>query len=84
MKNVIFTNQKHIMEEYIPPKVLKPNDVTITVDPKIKYQKHLGFGGALTDAACISFNYLPEVIKEIYLEAYFSKDGLNYNLLRYP
>ena len=72
------------MEEYIPPKVLKPNDVTITVDPKIKYQKHLGFGGALTDAACISFNYLPEVIKEIYLEAYFSKDGLNYNLLRYP
>ena len=61
MKNVIFTNQKHIMEEYIPPKVSKPCDVTIAVNPKIKYQKHLGFGGALTDAACISFNYLPLV-----------------------
>jgi glucosylceramidase len=84
MKKVIFTNEKHIMEEYVPPKKEKPIDVNIAVNPNIKYQKHLGFGGALTDAACISFNYLPEIIKEIYLEAYFSKDGLNYNLLRYP
>ena len=84
MKNIIFTNSEHVMEEYIPSKTLNKCDVNIVVNPNIKYQKHLGFGGALTDAACISFNYLSDVIKEIYLRAYFSDEGLKYNLLRYP
>ena len=84
MKKVIFTNAKHILEETNSVSDIHANDVCIEVNSSKRYQKHLGFGGALTDAACISFNYLSDEDKERYLEAYFSEDGLNYNLLRYP
>lgn len=84
MNKVIFTNASHIFEEVKDFSSSLDVDVNITVNENIKYQKHLGFGGALTDAACISFNYLSEENKIKYLKAYFSKDGLNYNLLRYP
>ncbi len=84
MKKVIYTNANHTLDENVGFSNSLKNDVTIKVDSSKKYQKHLGFGGALTDAACISFNYLSRGDKEQYLEAYFSKKGLNYNLLRYP
>ena len=84
MKKVIFTNAKHILEETNSVSDINANDVVIEVNSSKRYQNHLGFGGALTDAACISFNYLPDENKERYLKAYFSEDGLNYNLLRYP
>ena len=84
MKKVIFTNAKHIFKEGNTFANSNLRDVIIKVDPNIKYQKHLGFGGALTDAACISFNYLSDENKTKYLKAYFSEEGLNYNLLRYP
>ncbi len=54
----------------------------IIVDDKITYQTHLGFGGAFTDAACSIFEKLNEEQKTKVLDAYFSKDGLNYNLGR--
>ena len=84
MKKVIFTNAKHILEETNSVSDINANDVVIEVNSSKKYQTHLGFGGALTDAACISFNYLSDEDKKRYLKAYFSEDGLNYNLLRYP
>lgn len=84
MKKVVFTNANHILDENVSFSTSLSNDVTIKVDSSKKYQKHLGFGGALTDAACISFNYLSNADKSRYLRAYFSKEGLNYNLLRYP
>ncbi len=62
----------------------KEADTKIVFDVNKRYQKHLGFGGAVTDAATISFNYLSKEKQEEYLKAYFSKDGLNYNLIRYP
>ena len=62
----------------------KQVDTEIVIDTNKRYQKHLGFGGAVTDAATISFNYLSKEKQEEYLKAYFSKNGLNYNLIRYP
>ena len=46
MRKVIFTNEKHIKEDYVPPNKEKPIDVNIVANPNIKYQKHLGFGVA--------------------------------------
>ena len=83
MSKIIFTNKDHIFEE-VKEFSNHQIDAVFSFDLNIKYQKHLGFGGALTDSACISFNYLNEENKKRYLEAYFSKNGLNYNLLRYP
>lgn len=62
----------------------KKSDSTIIIDRNKRYQKHLGFGGAVTDAACITFNYLSNDKKEEYLKAYFSNEGLGYNIIRYP
>ena len=56
----------------------------IIIQPDKKYQKHMGFGGAFTDATVENFNKLNEQDKERFINAYFSKDGLNYNLGRYP
>ena len=83
MSIIIFTNKDHIFE-VVEAFSNHQIDAVFSFDLNIKYQKHLGFGGALTDSACISFNYLNEENKKRYLEAYFSKSGLNYNLLRYP
>ncbi len=46
------------------------------------YQKIIGFGGAFTDAACSIFNILNEKQKKDVINAYFSSEGLNYNLGR--
>ncbi len=84
MLKVIFTNKDNLFKEVDSFCCEEQVDTIIEIDRNIKYQKHLGFGGALTDAACISFNYLNDKDKEKYLKLYFSKEGLNYNLLRYP
>ena len=56
----------------------------IFVDKKIKFQKMKGFGGAFTDATVENFNLLNEDNQKAFVKAYFSKDGLNYHLGRYP
>ena len=84
MNKIYYTNKDHIFEEYVDSNIVDTPDVSISFNINKKYQKHLGFGGALTDSACISFNYLSKDNKEKYLKAYFSKEGLNYNLIRYP
>ncbi|MBR4378542.1 MAG: glucosylceramidase [Bacilli bacterium] len=84
MLKIVFTNKDNLFKEIDSPFCNERADTIIKVNANIKYQRHLGFGGALTDAACISFNYLSPENKEKYLKLYFSKEGLNYNLLRYP
>ena len=54
----------------------------IKVDSSKKYQTIKGFGGAITEAAIVALNTLPNKKKEEAINAYFSKDGLNYNLGR--
>lgn len=81
---ILYTNKTHIFTKHKCTQPASKVDVEVDINSNIKYQKHIGFGGALTDAACISFNYLSEARKKEYIKAYFSKDGLNYNLIRYP
>lgn len=54
----------------------------IVVDSGKTYQTHLGFGGAFTEAAAVTFSEADEKIQKEILEAYFSKRGLGYNLGR--
>ena len=60
----------------------KETDVCVFVDPDFKYQKMMGIGGAITDASAETFYKMPEAKQKELLEAYFGKNGLNYNLVR--
>lgn len=75
-KNVTFDSK------YVGTSLKKEGNIII--DSGKKFQKHMGFGGAFTDATVENFNKLNEQDKERFINAYFSKDGLNYNLGRYP
>ena len=56
----------------------------INIYPEIEYQKIIGFGGAITEAAGYAFNKLPNDKKESVIKDYFSSDGLNYSIIRLP
>ncbi|MGN0242878.1 MAG: glycoside hydrolase family 30 beta sandwich domain-containing protein [Lachnospiraceae bacterium] len=55
---------------------------TINVHPEFQYQKIRGFGGAFTEASSDTFHYLLPEAQEEFLKAYFSEDGLCYNVGR--
>lgn len=73
-----WSNNKEIIKE------IHDGSYEIFVDKKIKFQKMKGFGGAFTDATVENFNLLNEDNQKAFVKAYFSKDGLNYHLGRYP
>lgn len=54
----------------------------IKIDESIKYQSIEGFGGAFTESSAYIYSLLSKEQKETFLKAYFSKEGLNYNLGR--
>ena len=56
----------------------------INIYPEIEYQKIIGFGGAITEAAGYAFSKLPNDKKESVIKDYFSSDGLNYSIIRLP
>ncbi|KAK3887921.1 hypothetical protein Pcinc_008004 [Petrolisthes cinctipes] len=60
------------------------NDVEVEVDASTTYQSILGFGGAFTDAAGLNILTLPDELQEEVLRAYYSPEGLEYNLGRVP
>ena len=68
----VFDNSKQPLE----------TEVAVFVNPKRKFQSYLGFGGAITDASAEVFSTLSEEKQEEFLNAYFSEDGLNYNIVR--
>ena len=56
---------------------------TIMVDPKKTFQTIVGIGGAITDAAAITFYKLPKDKQEEVLNAYYdSHTGIGYSLCR--
>ncbi len=56
----------------------------VVVDSAQKFQTHMGFGGAFTEAALEAVSVLPAEKRKEVIDAYFSKDGLCYNLARLP
>lgn len=58
------------------------NEISIFVNPRIRFQTMLGFGGAITDASSEVFAKLSPGVQEEFLEAYYGDDGLAYSLAR--
>lgn len=56
----------------------------IVVDTKQRFQKHMGFGGAFTEAALAAVSVLSPKERKKAIDAYFSETGLCYNLARIP
>ena len=60
------------------------NEVSVFVNPNKRYQKVLGFGGAITDASSEVFAKLPADKQEELLKAYFDKEeGIGYRKISY-
>src|SRR5215831_3388082 len=57
--------------------------VCVFVDPTKTFQKILGFGGAITDAAAETFYKLPEASRKELLQAYYDPaKGIGYTMAR--
>lgn len=57
-------------------------EVSVFVNPEKQFQEFLGIGGAITDAAAEVFFTLSKDKQEEFLKAYFSEEGINYNIIR--
>ncbi|XP_032094231.1 lysosomal acid glucosylceramidase-like [Thamnophis elegans] len=55
-----------------------------TYNPSVQHQYVKGFGGALTDSAAINILRLSYGAQNHLLRSYFSDEGIEYNLLRWP
>lgn len=54
----------------------------VFVDPTHTFQTMVGIGGAITDASAETYAKLPAAAKAEFIKAYFSPEGIGYNLLR--
>ncbi|MDD3278210.1 MAG: glycoside hydrolase family 30 beta sandwich domain-containing protein [Lachnospiraceae bacterium] len=54
----------------------------IRIFPEIRRQQMKGFGGAFTESAGYCYSKFDDEVKERFLKAYFSEDGLRYNVGR--
>lgn len=58
-------------------------EVSVFVNPNKRFQKVLGFGGAITDASAEVFAKLPEAAQKEMLKAYYDQEeGIGYSLAR--
>ncbi|TBN03688.1 glycosyl hydrolase [Hyunsoonleella flava] len=57
-------------------------EIAVFVNPRKTFQKFLGIGGAITDASAEVFAKLSEDKQEELLNAYYSEDGIDYNIIR--
>uniref|UniRef100_A0A8C5RHT4 Glucosylceramidase n=1 Tax=Laticauda laticaudata TaxID=8630 RepID=A0A8C5RHT4_LATLA len=55
-----------------------------TYNPSVRHQYIKGFGGSLTDSAAINILKLSYAAQNQLLRSYFSEEGNEYNLLRWP
>ncbi|KAJ6626114.1 hypothetical protein lerEdw1_014760, partial [Lerista edwardsae] len=55
-----------------------------TYNASVRFQHIKGFGGSHTDAAALNILRLSAGAQEHLLRSYFSKEGIEYNLLRWP
>lgn len=55
---------------------------SVFVNPHKTFQTLIGIGGAITDASAEVFAKLPKEKQEELLNAYYSKEGINYSLMR--
>ncbi|WP_424514343.1 glycoside hydrolase family 30 protein [Psychroserpens sp.] len=70
---------QHTFEPAVQP---LETEVAIFVNPEKTFQEFLGIGGAITDASAEVFSKLSSDKQEELLKAYYSEDGINYNIIR--
>lgn len=75
-------DKKWVDVEYKPMSF--DDGVKIDIDLDKIDQRIFGFGGAFTDASEITYHSLSLDKQKEYIDAYYSKYGLRYNLGRYP
>lgn len=56
--------------------------LTLKINPEIKHQQIIGFGGSFTEASATLLNQVSSNNRKKILEAYFSDNGANYSLTR--
>ena len=57
-------------------------EVAIFINPNKLFQEYLGVGGAITDASAEVFSKLSPNKQNELLNAYFTEEGINYNIIR--
>ena len=57
-------------------------EIAVFVNPHKTFQSFLGIGGAITDASAEVFSLLSKDKQDELLAAYFSEEGINYNIIR--
>ena len=65
-----------------PSEQPKETEISVFVNPNRTFQTFLGIGGAITDASAEVFATLSEEKQDQFLQAYFGKDGIGYNVIR--
>ncbi|XP_063705245.1 lysosomal acid glucosylceramidase [Culicoides brevitarsis] len=77
---------KWLMDRYTSnsqPTTRASDTVTVKIDHSIKYQRIVGFGGALTGSVAHLLNNMSPELRDKVLESYFSKDtGIGYSMVR--
>ncbi|XP_055677795.1 lysosomal acid glucosylceramidase [Lutzomyia longipalpis] len=63
---------------------LNQNQVNVNVDPTVKYQKVVGFGGAFTGAVSHNLDQLSPELQDLLYKSYYSRAGIGYNFMRIP
>jgi len=58
------------------------SEVAVFVNTEKQFQEFLGIGGAITDASAEVFSTLSQDKQEELLKAYYSEEGINYNIIR--
>ncbi|KAJ9589820.1 hypothetical protein L9F63_027919, partial [Diploptera punctata] len=61
-----------------------PRSSIIRVDSERRYQEIFGFGGAMTDSACVNIAKLSRNMQELLLSQYFGRTGIGYSFIRVP
>lgn len=65
-------------------KVDEVENEVLNIYPQIRYQKFLGFGGAVTDSAGYIYSLLNEEQKKEMINTYFLPENMNYQVVRVP
>ncbi|CAH0721502.1 unnamed protein product, partial [Brenthis ino] len=60
------------------------SEASYRINPSNRYQTVEGFGGSVTDAASINWRKLSDRTQRHLINSYFSREGLEYNLIRVP
>ncbi|KAE8589117.1 hypothetical protein XENTR_v10022894 [Xenopus tropicalis] len=61
-----------------------PQDLVLALNYNKRFQSIKGFGGAVTDSAALNILALSDRTQQNLLRAYFSGEGIGYNILRVP